>query len=736
MMLLLRRNRPALLRSARLVARHLSSTTSSSTDIPLQKVLVANRGEIACRVLRTCQQWGIPTVAIYSSADGPDCLHARMADEAYLVGTGPAATDSYLQSDAVLQIAQASGADAIHPGYGFLSENADFSASLDKHGIQFIGPPPSAILSMGNKTESKAIMESVGVPVTPGFHDNDQQDVETLYHHAVATVGFPLLIKAVSGGGGKGMRLVTHADDFTAALDSCQREAQASFGDARVLLERYLVRPRHVEVQIVADAHGNCVHLFERDCSLQRRHQKILEEAPASDLPHHVRERLGDMGTRAAQGVGYVNAGTVEFLLDTADPESFYFCEMNTRLQVEHPITEMITGVDLVEWQLRVAAGQELPLAQDEITCHGHAFEARVYAENPDRNFMPATGTVWHHSTPAPVNSVASTTGSTDIRVDSGVQPGQEISVYYDPMISKLIVHGKDRISALDRLQTALRNYHIAGVPTNLDFLVQCVQHPIVRTAGAINTGFLEDHEIRTSAEVPPIAHVAATLVVLWNLEQRQNPAAASRQPWSSQWGSQRLTTSTTESPMRKVETEDSNAVMECRSNRDGSFVIQMKDGDEESYHVQGSMLNNNAADGDMELVVNNSIRMKLKVALKEDGDVFRVCLWPQGSTGDGAFQWSVDLRNPLRPRPAAAAADVSSGDLRGVAPMPGKITRVEKNVGDKVEAGDVVVVLEAMKMEHTCTSPVAGVVSDLRCKEDDVVGDGEVLFVIGNEGE
>lgn len=710
--------------------------------IALSKVLVANRGEIACRILRTCRKWGIPTVAVYSSADSANCLHARLADEAYCIGTGPTARESYLDLDSLLSIAQATGADAVHPGYGFLSERPEACEMFANagvggggvHNIRWIGPPAEAIRAMGDKTASKVLMEQVGVPVVPGFHDDSMQaqDAQILYEHAVEKVGFPLLIKAVSGGGGKGMRLVTQAADFASALESCQREAQASFGDARVLLERYLVRPRHVEVQIVSDTHGNCVHLYERDCSLQRRHQKVLEEAPASDLPPSVRERLGEMAKLAANGVSYVNAGTVEFLLESDNPENFYFCEMNTRLQVEHPVTEMITGIDLVEWQLRVAAGEQLPCTQEEVPCHGHAFEARIYAENPANNFLPATGTLWHHETPALINDEASL--SSKVRVDAGVEAGQEISVYYDPMISKLISHGETREAALQTLEEALRGYRIAGVPTNIDFLTRCVQHPIVRKAGAITTAFLEENEIATTAEVPPMANVVGTLLVLWKLENRNHRELQSshRQPWSSDWGSQRLTGGT-EMPVRHIETEDGSIAILARSNPDGSYMISAGD-DEPSYHVAGGL--RRFGDQEMiEVVLNHTQSLRIHAALREGEECFRVSVWPQNLPGCSSSQWNVNFRNPLRPRPVASktCSTVTGGDVR--APMPGKITRVEKNVGDVVQKGDVVVVLEAMKMEHSCKSPIDGVVGEVRYQADDVVAEGVVLCVIADDG-
>jgi len=767
--------------SARRMANHSSScrrrryASSSSSNLLLDKVLIANRGEIACRVMRTCRRLGIPTVAVYSVADGPHCAHALAADEAFLIGTGPTPTESYLRQDELLELALQTGAKAVHPGYGFLSERAEFAKACQNAGIQFVGPPAPAIVAMGSKSQSKAVMEAAGVPTTPGWYFNETeteqpQDADLLYHQAVHHVGFPLLIKAVAGGGGKGMRLVWKESEFRAALESCQRESQASFGDSSVLLEKYLIQPRHVEVQVVADAHGNCVHLWERDCSLQRRHQKIIEEAPASDLSATVRAKLGEMGKLAAQAVGYVNAGTVEFLLDTAtldaneDPE-FYFCEMNTRLQVEHPITELITGIDLVEWQLRIAAGEELPIkSQDDIPSRGHAFEARIYAENPARNFFPATGQVWHHAPPANDDDDDGV-----VRVDTGLRAGQEISVYYDPMISKLIVHAPDRPRALHKLIRALKSYQIAGVPTNIDFLIQCAQHPTFARAGAINTGFLDDYgeDIQlkdTISTVPPLGQVAGTLAVLLWMENRIGIASAAasavegglagrnRTPWSSHWGSWRMGGAAGRA-RRVLHMQDGRPVT-CTSHRDGSFDVSwnndntLKDEEEEdgkredkaeerkeeevvSYHVDGSM----NADGVMEIVINGTQRIKLTTVLHEDREhgLLRVRMWPRDLPHD--YFWAVDAVNPFSPL-AAAVVDPhhhTGGGAEGFvqSPMPGKIARVQFAVGDAVRVGDVVVVMEAMKMEHACASPRAGIVTELRCAVGDVVDDGAVLFVV-----
>lgn len=693
--------------------------------------MVANRGEIACRVLRTCKRLGIPTVALYSVADGPDSLHARMADEAYLIGSGPSPGDSYLLQDEVLQIAHHAGAKAIHPGYGFLSENATFASRAEEGSIKFIGPPSSAITAMGSKSQSKAIMDAAGVPTTPGFYGDDNQDADFLLQKAVDEVGFPLLIKAVMGGGGKGMRLVWNESEFKEALASCQRESQSAFGDSAVLLEKYLVRPRHVEVQVVADGYGRAVSLFERDCSLQRRHQKIIEEAPASDLPLEIRRRLGEMGTKAALAIGYVNAGTVEFLLNTNEPDKFYFCEMNTRLQVEHPITELITGVDLVEWQLRIAAGEPLPLKQNEIPCTGHSFEARIYAENPSRDFLPATGTVWHHSPPSEANTGISADG---VRVDTGLRSGQDVGVHYDPMISKLIVHDVDRDKALKKLVAALKDYQIAGVPTNIEFLVSCATHPTFGIAGAVNTGFLEDHMdevlLDPSSEPSSIAQSIGAFAAMLYLEKRVGVDSETQKPtspWSNFGGSWRAGDRATRQLKLNTGESTDRTVAECISNRDGSFDLHILEAGNivGSFHVSGSL----NEDSSMEIVVNGTHRISLTAILRDADGLVSVSLWPKEPNRQDGFFWEVAFENPLSPLPQSAHATSGEGTVK--TPMPGKITRIEHQIGDAVEAGDLIMVLEAMKMEHTVKAPRSGTLAEVRYCVGDVVADGSVLFVI-----
>lgn len=710
---------------------------------------------------------------MYSVADGPDSLHARNADEAYQIGFGSSPNESYLLQDEVLDIALRSGAGAIHPGYGFLSENAGFCERIrnETNGdVVFVGPPPSAITAMGSKSKSKAIMEAAGVTTAPGFYGDSDEEQEPLHllERAVQDVGFPLLIKAVMGGGGKGMRLVWSESDFLEKLEACKRESANAFGDSRVLLERYLVKPRHVEVQVVADSHGNVVSLHERDCSLQRRHQKIIEEAPASDLSDDLRRKLGEMGCRAAEAVGYVNAGTVEFLLESGanaateeeEDEGFYFCEMNTRLQVEHPITELITGIDLVEWQLRIAAGEPLPIQNSaDVPCRGHAFEARIYAENPgDGKFLPAAGTVWHHDPPAPPNAVGvgtpasislSSSSSNGVRVDTGIQNGQEVGVYYDPMICKLITHDESREKALNKLVDALKQYRIAGVPTNIDFLIRCAQHETFRKAGAVNTGFLDDH---MDEVLPPLgedqtrlAIAIASFASLLTLEGRVGvlDLEAERRAQSSPWNSLSGSWRNGGEPHNQALTLIDGTRVDCTSLRDGSYEIRVATEAEEDserknsnnietvFHVNGTL----SSHQQMDIVVNGSQKIALTVALRELDDNFQVCMWPQSSSlrNEGHYFWEVGVQNPRIPSSSENDVDFSSGQGAVSAPMPGKISKINFAVGDTVEEGDVLVVMEAMKMEHTVQSSVGGVVSSIAHKVGDVVADGTILAVVEN---
>lgn len=639
-----------------------------------------------------------------------------------------------------------------------MSENAEFCERIrtETNGnITFVGPPPSAIRAMGSKSKSKAIMEAAGVTTAPGFYgdSDEEQDPLHLLERAVQDVGFPLLIKAISGGGGKGMRVVWSESEFLESLASCQREALNAFGDDRVLLEKYLVNPRHVEVQVVADAFGNVVSLHERDCSLQRRHQKIIEEAPASDLSEELRRNLGEMGCKASEAVGYVNAGTVEFLLEspsqqTDEDPGFYFCEMNTRLQVEHPITELITGIDLVEWQFRVAAGQPLPITDSsKIPCEGHAFEARIYAEKPgDGKFLPALGTVWHHDPPALSNALG-VDPSHNVRVDTGIRTGQAVGVDYDPMICKLIVHDSTRAEALDTLVDALKDYRIAGVPTNIDFLIRCANHATFRQPGATHTGFLDDHMNAvlppTDAKPPTQAVALASLAALLVLEGRvdvhdvKEARRSQTSPWNTLSGSWR----TFGSPTQSVELADGTLV-DCTSLRDCSYEIAVTppslEDDEKSetttFHLDGSL----SSDHQMTVLVNGSQKVLLTVALREVDGTFQVCLWPHSEAlrNEGHYFWEVAVPNPRIPSSSAedGANAHHSGSGSVLAPMPGKISTVRCAVGDSVRAGDVLVVMEAMKMEHTVQAKTSGVVSSIDCALGDVVAEQALLVVVEEE--
>nr|CAI5868997.1 unnamed protein product [Callosobruchus analis] len=490
-----------------------SSRRYRSSFKKIEKLLIANRGEIACRIIRSAKRLGIRTVAVYSDADA-NSLHVSMADEAYNIGP-PLASESYLRGDKILEIAQKSRCQAIHPGYGFLSENVEFAELCQKKDVIFIGPPASAIRDMGIKSTSKAIMSEAGVPVITGYHGEDQ-DVEKLLQEALR-IGFPVMIKAVRGGGGKGMRIAHSERDFKDALESAKTESQKAFGDTAVLIEKFISEPRHVEVQVFSDHHGNNVHLYERDCSVQRRHQKVIEEAPAPNISESLRQKLGLTAVKAAKAVGYVGAGTVEFILDKK-AEDFYFMEMNTRLQVEHPVTEMITGFDLVEWQIKIAQGEKLPKKQDEIHAHGHAFEARIYAENPYRGFLPGAGPLLYLTTPPAAD---------DIRIETGTKQGDEVSVYYDPMIAKLVVWGKDRLEALSKLRRSLLEYNIAGLDTNVDFLVSLAAHPEF-VSGNVHTNFIPDHEEGLLKTEPPSSvHIgqAALALVLKNRQEEYQSA-------------------------------------------------------------------------------------------------------------------------------------------------------------------------------------------------------------------
>ncbi|MHA7817776.1 MAG: acetyl/propionyl/methylcrotonyl-CoA carboxylase subunit alpha [Pseudohaliea sp.] len=684
-----------------------------------RKVLIANRGEIACRVIRTCRRLGIATVAVYSDADA-SALHVELADEAVHLGPAPA-RESYLRGEAVLEAAARTGAEAIHPGYGFLSENADFARACEAAGVVFIGPPASAIAAMGSKSAAKQIMEAAGVPLIPGYHGDDQ-GAETL-RAAADAMGYPVLLKATAGGGGKGMRVVEKAEAFEDALAAARREAAASFGDERMLVEKYLGRPRHVEVQVFCDSHGGAVYLAERDCSVQRRHQKVLEEAPAPGVDAALRARMGEAAVDAAKAIDYRGAGTVEFLLD--EDGQFYFMEMNTRLQVEHPVTELITGQDLVEWQLRVAAGQPLPLSQDEIVIRGHAIEARVYAEDAEQDFLPATGRLTYHAPPPEDRHV---------RVDSGVRGGDEISMHYDPMIAKLVVWDENRDRALDRLAGALRAYRTAGTVTNLGFLFNLATTRAFRDA-QLDTGFIERHREAIFREAgdtvaQDVAACAAALACL-QAAAIAAPAGDPHSPWAAA-GGWRMNAPHRQPMTLHCHGADHEVTVEhlgAGGYRVGTAGRGRHDGapsSENGATLAVGAAPVTAARGDGGLPPRTADGGTLELDLTLDGHRQRALL-VEASPG-----WTLffpDRACPFHAIAADTGEGGGTGALAGLtAPMNGRVIALLADPGATVAAGTPLMILEAMKMEHTVKAPVDGTVDGFRFAAGDLVDGGAAL--------
>ena len=661
------------------------------------KILIANRGEIACRVARTARKMGIRTVAVYSDAD-VRALHVSMCDEACRLG--PAAPrESYLNGEAIIVAAQAARAEAIHPGYGFLSENEAFAAAVAAAGMVFIGPPPAAIHAMGSKSESKRIMDKAGVPLVPGYHGDDQGDA-VLAREAVA-IGYPVLIKASAGGGGKGMRVVERREDFDSALASARREAKSSFGDDAMLIEKYLNAPRHIEMQVFADAHGDCIHLFERDCSVQRRHQKIVEEAPAPGMTAKRRREMGAAAVAAAKAIGYVGAGTVEFIVeDASDAKSpFYFMEMNTRLQVEHPVTEMITGLDLVEWQLRIAAGEPLPLAQSEIEMSGHAIEARIYAEDPERGFLPSIGRIAHLRAPE---------ASREVRIDTGVRAGDEITRYYDPMIAKLIAHGTDRDAARRRLAAALAEYEIVGVATNVAFLQRLIAHESF--AGAhIDTGLIARHHAALFPAATPPSDPILAAAALAELARLRDAAAARARLSTDRY-----------SPWHAIETWWLNT-------RDHAIDFTFES--EGAVHPVRVV----ATGGALTVSIGGRTRSAsidaegTKLAVGYDGASFRATVVPLDEERHVFCGGEARRLRLLDPLAHAAEAETHGGHL--AAPMSGTVISVLVKPGDAVAKGAPLLILEAMKMEHTIAAPADGIVSAVNYATGDQVQEGADLI-------
>jgi propionyl-CoA carboxylase alpha chain/3-methylcrotonyl-CoA carboxylase alpha subunit len=647
----------------------------------ITSLLIANRGEIARRIIRTARRLGVRTVAVYSEADA-NAPHVAEADEAVLIGPAPA-RESYLVADRILAAAKQTGAEAIHPGYGFLSENAAFAQAVIDAGLVWVGPPPAAINAMGLKDAAKSLMIAAGVPCTPGYLGDDQS--EARLEKEAATIGYPVLIKAVAGGGGKGMRKVDAAADFQAALASCRREAAASFGDDRVLIEKYVTRPRHIEVQVFGDRHGHVVHLFERDCSLQRRHQKVIEEAPAPGMDAATRAAVCDAAVKAARAVNYEGAGTIEFIADASEglrADRIWFMEMNTRLQVEHPVTEMITGQDLVEWQLRVASGEPLPLTQDEITMTGWAMEARLYAENPATGFLPSTGPLKHFRLPAETLSQREREGpdgeaggrvrgydADAVRVDSAVEEGGDVTPFYDPMIAKLIVHADTREAAAEALADACGSVEVWPVRTNAAFLARCAGHPDF-VAGEVDTGFIERRLDTLLGDGQPsavVAGVAATALV--ELQSRDEGPT----PWSAL-----------------------DVAAGFRLNGPPRRRMTLICG---ATELEGELLDVDLHPEDL-LVLDED-----EVVVFEYGEAFV-------------------FRRPT----ADAVAHGGESDGAVISPMPGKVVSVSVKAGDTVSKGQTLLVLEAMKMEHALAAPFDGVVAELTAVAGGQVSEGVVL--------
>jgi len=681
-----------------------------TTDLnKFDTLLVANRGEIACRVMRTARAMGLRTVAVYSDADA-NARHVREADEAVRLGPA-AARDSYLKVEAVIEAAKRTGAGAIHPGYGFLSENGPFVDALEKAGITFVGPPASAIAAMGDKSAAKARMHDAGVPLVPGYHGDDQDDA--LLKAEADKIGYPVLLKASAGGGGKGMRVVESAAGFQAALDGCRRESQAAFGDQRMLIEKYLTQPRHVEVQVFCDSHGNGVYLFERDCSVQRRHQKVLEEAPAPGMSAELRREMGEAAVRAAREIGYVGAGTVEFLLDVDG--SFFFMEMNTRLQVEHPVTEMITGQDLVEWQLRVAMGERLPLAQDELTITGHSFEARLYAEDPEQDFLPATGTLTRFA----LDLEGAGLNADKVRLDSGVESGDAVSMHYDPMLAKLIVHGGDRDQALATLNRALAALDVQGVVTNRAFLQRLATHPAFKGC-ELDTRFIEKHEESLFAprEITTEAYAAAALIGLKQLSRE----CESDSPWDRHDGFRlnaphtiRLALCATGHDLTRAQAPDAEDVVIVEGRREtAADPWQLVIGDETlTARIQH-------LEGDAVAVTLNGHRRRLQARLADNGVVVMA-----DATGETRLFWR---------RIDAIDHGQHEAESTLTAPMHGTVVALLVEPGQKVEKGMPLMVMEAMKMEHTMAAPADGHVESFHFAAGDTVGQGDVLLEFAAE--
>ena len=671
-----------------------------------KKILIANRGEIACRVAATAARMAVRTVAVYSDADA-GAKHVQACDEAVHIG-GSAPKDSYLRWEKIIEVAKATGAQAIHPGYGFLSENEAFAKACADASLVFIGPPPAAIQAMGLKAASKQLMEKAGVPLVPGYHGADQD--AALLQREADRIGYPVLIKASAGGGGKGMRAVDRSEDFAEALASCQREAINSFGDDAVLVEKYVQRPRHIEIQVFGDTQGNYVYLFERDCSVQRRHQKVLEEAPAPGMTPELRARMGQAAVEAARAVGYVGAGTVEFIVEQphgyAHPEAmqFYFMEMNTRLQVEHPVTEAITGLDLVEWQLRVASGEPLPLPQSALQINSHAIEARICAETPDHNFLPATGSLHVYALP-PCTSFA--LANLGVRVDSGVRQGDAISPFYDSMVAKLIVHGRTREEALARMDAALMQTHIVGLSTNVQFLRHVVNSASFAAAQLDTALIPREAAVLFNQDKVGLPLAAAALVAHTLDQEAQQVQVADAQGWIDPWARRDSWRSHGASlrSFSAVYQEQTARVQLTRAHTQG-LQLQVQDA---IAPLQLERLHSGALD----------IRLggqRIQAQVYDHGEVLHV-FTPLGAT------------HITRVDALAHAGDTQGEGGRLTAPMPGKLVSFAVQAGDVVKKGQALAIMDAMKMEHTIAAPADGVVAELLFAPGDQVTEGAELL-------
>ncbi|MEX3009975.1 acetyl-CoA carboxylase biotin carboxylase subunit [Hoeflea sp. TYP-13] len=658
-----------------------------------KKILIANRGEIACRVIETARRLGVSTVAVFSDADR-NARHVEMADEAVYIGGSPVA-ESYLKGDRLIEAALATGAEAVHPGYGFLSENPEFVEAVEAAGLTFIGPSASAIRAMGLKDAAKALMQKADVPVVPGYH-GEAQEVVVLAGKA-NEIGFPVLIKARAGGGGKGMRLVENPKDFGEALSAAKREGKASFGDGRVLVEKFIASPRHIEIQVFGDGFGNVVHLFERDCSLQRRHQKVIEEAPAPGMTEEMRQAMGEAAVKAAKAIGYSGAGTVEFIVDGTEglrPDRFYFMEMNTRLQVEHPVTEMITGLDLVEWQLRVASGEPLPMEQDALSINGWAFESRVYAEDAQKGFLPATGTLTHLQFPEDL-----------ARIDSGVRQGDTITPFYDPMIAKLVVHGPDRATALSRMETALQQTEAVGTTTNIAFLAALCAHKEF-VEGGVDTGLIDRELERLNTEGPvPDRIVALAAIASLNPEPAQNCADPfeSFGLWSHWIAPKRV--------VHLVHGEEEHELAVSRVDARRWHISAYQDGENEIAPIELELISNDGGvmryDFDGTISSVRHLHSSDSVTIIGSGRTYEFLL-PDVSVGE---------------------EDAGVAEDRLLAPMPGVVKQINAKAGQAVEQGEPLIIMEAMKMELTLSAPRKGIVADVTVQEGDQVADGDLLL-------